>query len=60
MVEVERLCDRVVFLSAGRVVADGRAEEIAEQFGRDDLVGVFLHLAAVRDASGSPTSEVAS
>ncbi len=66
MVEVERLCDRVVFLSAGRVVADGRADEIAQQFGRDDLEGVFLHLAAVRDAgglarsAGSSRSEVAS
>jgi ABC-2 type transport system ATP-binding protein len=49
-----------VFLSAGRVVTDGRADEIAEQFVRDDLEGVFLHLAAVRDASGSATSEVAS
>jgi hypothetical protein len=41
-----------VFLSAGRVVADGRADEIAHQFGRADLEGVFLHLAAVRDAGG--------
>jgi len=62
MVEVERLCDRVVFLSAGRVVADGRADEIAQQFGRDDLEGVFLHLAQVRDASrdASPLATEAS
>jgi len=60
MVEVERLCDRVVFLSAGRVVADGRADEIAQQFGRDDLEGVFLHLAELRDASRVGSSEVAS
>jgi ABC-2 type transport system ATP-binding protein len=46
MVEVERLCDRVVFLSHGRVVANGSVDEIARQFGRDDLEGVFLHLAA--------------
>ena len=50
MVEVERLCERVVFLSGGRVVADGAVDEIAQQFGRDDLEGVFLHLAAERDA----------
>ena len=29
MVEVERLCERVVFLAAGRVVANGTPEEIA-------------------------------
>src|SRR6266540_5255716 len=49
MVEVERLCQRVVFLSAGRVVADGTASEIAERFGRDDLEDVFLHLARLRE-----------
>lgn len=49
MGEVERLCDRVVFLSAGRVVADGSPAGIAERFGRADLEGVFLHLAAERD-----------
>jgi ABC-2 type transport system ATP-binding protein len=50
MVEVERLCERVVFLSAGRVVANGTPNEITERFGRDDLEGVFLHLAEIRDA----------
>jgi ABC-2 type transport system ATP-binding protein len=50
MIEVERLCDRVVFISGGRVVADGTADEVAARFGRDDLEGVFLHLAAGGDA----------
>ena len=53
MVEVERLCERVVFLSAGRVVADGTPDEITERFGRDDLEGVFLHLAELRDREGA-------
>jgi ABC-2 type transport system ATP-binding protein len=38
----------VVFLSGGRVVANGTAGEIAERFGRSDLEDVFLHLAEVR------------
>ena len=45
MTEVERLCERVVFISDGRVVADGTPEDVAERFGRTDLEGVFLHLA---------------
>jgi ABC-2 type transport system ATP-binding protein len=45
MAEVERLCDRVVFISGGRIVADGTPAEVAERFGRSDLEGVFLHLA---------------
>jgi ABC-2 type transport system ATP-binding protein len=45
MVEVERLCERVVFLSVGRVVADGSAAEVAERFGGEDLEHVFLRLA---------------
>ena len=45
MQEVERLCERIVFVSAGKVVADGTAVEVAARFGRADLEGVFLHLA---------------
>jgi ABC-2 type transport system ATP-binding protein len=45
MVEVERLCQRIVFLSGGRVVADGTASEITERYDREDLEEVFLHLA---------------
>jgi ABC-2 type transport system ATP-binding protein len=45
MVEVEQLCERVVFLSHGTVVANGTAAEITERFGRVDLEDLFLHLA---------------
>jgi ABC-2 type transport system ATP-binding protein len=46
MVEVERLCERVVFMSGGKVVADGTTAQVAARFGGTDLEGVFLHLAS--------------
>jgi ABC-2 type transport system ATP-binding protein len=45
MTDVERVCDRVVFLSKGTVVADGTTDEVLEHFGHDSLEAVFLHLA---------------
>jgi ABC-2 type transport system ATP-binding protein len=51
MVEVERMCERVVFISAGRIVADGRPSDVAARFGRADLEGVFLHLAEEREGA---------
>jgi ABC-2 type transport system ATP-binding protein len=52
MMEVERLCERVVFISSGRVVADGTPRQVAARFGRDDLEGVFLHLASQAEEAG--------
>ena len=52
MLEVERLCERVIFLSAGRIVADGSPADVASTFGRGDLEGVFLHLAANGEIAG--------
>jgi ABC-2 type transport system ATP-binding protein len=46
MSEVEKLCERVVFVSRGRVVADGSPSEVTASFGRSGLEDVFLHLAA--------------
>ena len=45
MAEVERLCERVVFLSRGRIVADGSPTAVASSFGSADLEDVFVHLA---------------
>ncbi|GAA1019885.1 ABC transporter [Acrocarpospora pleiomorpha] len=45
MREVERMCDRIHFVSAGRIIAQGTAAELADDFGVDDLEEVFLKVA---------------
>ena len=45
MAEVERLCDRVVMLKTGRVVADGTPAGLLQRFGRSTLEEVFLDVA---------------
>jgi len=55
MSDVERVCDRVVFLSQGRIVADGTAQQIAAEYGRGNLEGVFLHLAEHDTAAAQQT-----
>jgi ABC-2 type transport system ATP-binding protein len=47
MSEVEQLCDFVVIMSRGRVVAMGRPGELAERFKCKDLDEVFIYLARV-------------
>jgi ABC-2 type transport system ATP-binding protein len=46
MREVEALCDRVILMSRGKIVADGTPAAIAAQFAVDDLEGAFLAVAA--------------
>jgi ABC-2 type transport system ATP-binding protein len=45
MREIERMCDRVHFVAAGRIVATGSAGELADRYGVDDLEAVFLRVA---------------
>ena len=47
MTEVEQLCDFVVIMSSGRIVAMGRPVELAERFQCKNLDEVFIHLARV-------------
>jgi ABC-2 type transport system ATP-binding protein len=57
MSDVEQVCERVVFLSHGRIVADGPPEHVAATYGRGDLEGVFLHLAERHEATHSQQSD---
>jgi ABC-2 type transport system ATP-binding protein len=45
MREIERMCDRVLFLSGGSIVATGSADELTSSYGVDDLEEVFLRVA---------------
>jgi ABC-2 type transport system ATP-binding protein len=57
MVEVERLCERVAFVSGGRIVAEGTPDDVARRFDAVDLEGVFLELAGTlsdRDVDPAP------
>jgi ABC-2 type transport system ATP-binding protein len=57
MTDVEHVCERVLFLSEGSVVADGTPGSIAASYGHGDLEGVFLHLAADRESTAAQQSD---
>jgi len=48
MSEVERLCNDVILLQAGRVFERGSPRELIERFGREDMEEVFLDMARGR------------
>ena len=52
MLEVERLCDRVVIMKRGRIEDDGAPQQIMARYGRDTLEEVFLDVARGRDREG--------
>ena len=51
MSEVEALCDRIIVISDGVIVADGKPEELRQATGQGDLEEVFL--AAVTKGAAS-------
>ena len=44
MQEVAALCDRVVIIGGGRVLAEGTPQELRERSGTDNLEDAFLHI----------------
>ncbi|OYV31490.1 MAG: ABC transporter [Acidocella sp. 20-61-6] len=45
MAEVERLCDTVLMMKAGRIVDRGTPDELIEKYGRENMEEVFLDIA---------------
>jgi sodium transport system ATP-binding protein len=49
MSEVEKLCDRVGIIHAGRLLAEGTLEELRARTGLRDLEEIFVHIAGAAE-----------
>jgi len=49
MREMEEMCDRILFLSKGRLIAAGTPQELLKQFGKENLEEVFLKVAREKE-----------
>lgn len=53
MTDVTELCNRIMFVQHGTVIAEGRAEELMEQFGGASLEEVFITIARSKNIEGA-------
>jgi len=51
MQEVSALCDRIVVIAQGTVVADGTPDDLRRQTGRDDLEDAFVALVGLEETA---------
>jgi sodium transport system ATP-binding protein len=54
MQEVAALCDRIVIIARGRVVADGSSDALRQQAGEQNLEDAFMRLIGERVAGDAP------
>jgi ABC-2 type transport system ATP-binding protein len=54
MLEVERLCDRVIIMKRGRIEDDDSPDQIMVRYNRATLEEVFLDVARGRLREGAP------
>jgi ABC-2 type transport system ATP-binding protein len=50
MQEMEAMCDRIIFLNKGRIIAVGTPQELIKKFGKENLEEVFLKVAREKEA----------
>lgn len=53
MLDVTELCDRIMFVHHGSVIAEGRAEELMQRFGGASLEEVFITIARTSRLEGA-------
>jgi ABC-2 type transport system ATP-binding protein len=56
MTEVERLCDRVLIMKAGRIVDEGSPDSLIGRYGRETMEEVFLDIARNRARDSAPAA----
>ena len=49
MIEVERLCNSIIMMKAGRIIDSGTCNELIKKHGRNNLEETFLKLARSKD-----------
>ena len=54
MLEVERLCDRVIIMKRGRIEDDDSPDQIMARYNRTTLEEVFLDVARGRTKEATP------
>ncbi|MFQ5955034.1 MAG: ABC transporter ATP-binding protein [Kiloniellales bacterium] len=59
MAEVERLCDRVLMMRAGRIIDRGAPAALIQRYGRQTMEEVFLDIARGRGAAAEDRPEAA-
>ncbi len=57
MAEVERLCDQVLMMRAGRIVDRGAPEQLIRRYGRQNLEEVFLDIARRRGVAAREAAQ---
>ena len=45
MIDVQEMCDRILFMQKGRLIAEGASEDILERYGSESLEQVFITIA---------------
>ncbi|MFV0445197.1 MAG: ABC transporter ATP-binding protein [Planctomycetaceae bacterium] len=59
MREVEKLCDRIAIIHKGRILAQGRLDELAKRYGQPDMEELFFELIQRYDSEQSADHESA-